>query len=509
MKNGILKLLIVVLAIALCLVSCNQMPPEITKCDVCVDGNGDGVCDNCNGAFECSHKDISPADHLCDSCSEALGSCADGNSDHKCDTCERYLSSCLDVNGDGKCEVCSGAVECECSDRDPLDHKCDYCGVVVSSCENEEGNDHLCDICGKTTDTCANNAGGDHLCDVCGEVTDTCVNNAGNDHLCDVCGEITDTCANNAGSDHLCDVCGEVTDTCVNNAGGDHLCDICSEDLGPCSDGNSDHYCDACGAITSMEIPALTKEPLDLSVIGHYTDKQFIEINGNVPEFEDYQLAKSSYEYYGARDSLGRCTIAVALIGRDIMPTDGRGSISSVSPTGWHSSAIYERCHLIAFSLTGENANWENLITGTYDLNGVMQTYEDLVCDYVKETSNHVLYRVIPVFEGNNLLATGVQVEAYSIEDNGAGICFNIFIYNVETDYEIDYSNGDYELDSDSELNQCTFVINKRNKKFHLPTCSSVTDMSDANKLFSYDTYEVLVGGGYVPCGNCLKNYTP
>jgi DNA-entry nuclease len=253
-----------------------------------------------------------------------------------------------------------------------------------------------------------------------------------------------------------------------------------------------------------LEHPALTRPALSVPA---YSGQLYIELNGDVPYFTANQYTTTSYEYYSARDSFGRCGIAVASIGKDLMPTSSRGSISSVTPSGWHSNSIYERAHLIAFSLTGENANWENLISGTYDLNGVMQTYEEMVVSYIKETNNHVLYRVTPLFEGDNLLATGVNIEAWSVEDSGAGICFNIFIYNVETDYIIDYKTGAAQLDPNSELMKCTFVINKSNKKFHLPTCKSVTDMSDANKIFSYKTFEELIAEGYSKCGNCLKNY--
>ncbi|MBO7304675.1 MAG: DNA/RNA non-specific endonuclease [Clostridia bacterium] len=228
-----------------------------------------------------------------------------------------------------------------------------------------------------------------------------------------------------------------------------------------------------------------------------------------MPFFTSNQYTTVSYEYYGARDALGRCTIAVACVGRDIMPTSDRGSISVVRPTGWHDSAIYERAHLIAHCLTGEDANWENLISGTYDLNGEMVRYENMVADYIKETGNHVLYRVTPIFEGNNLLASGVLMEAYSVEDSGAGICFCIFIHNVEGDYDIDYATGDYELSDDSALKDATYVVNKNKYKIHKSDCSSVTDMSDANKIYYYGTYDEVVadligkGKNYSNCGSC------
>ena len=166
----------------------------------------------------------------------------------------------------------------------------------------------------------------------------------------------------------------------------------------------------------------------------------FVAINGNKPVFTEQQLKTKSYEKYERLDYLGRCTVAIAVVGTDIMPTEDRGSIGSVKPTGWHTvkydivdgKYLYNRCHLIGFQLTGENANERNLITGTRYLNiEGMLPFENMIADYVKETDNHVLYRVTPYFEDKNLLASGVQLEAYSVEDNGDGICFNIFLYNA------------------------------------------------------------------------------
>ncbi len=507
MKRKLL-LLLLVLMLAVSLISCVPTTPP------------DG---------ECAHTDADPKDNICDICGDVLGECIVTPGEHTCYICGKVLSVCVDDNGDGKCDTCSASM-CNCADRDPLDHKCDKCGTVLSVCKDEEPIDHLCDICGiklsecydieapynecdlcgAVISECIDLSPEDHYCDVCGTKLSECYDTEAPYHECDLCGAVISVCNDEDPADHLCDICGKTVSECTDTKEPFHECDVCGSDLGGCIDVSpKDHYCDVCGVLLSYEVPALTKEPLDISSLPAYDENKYIVINGNNPEFTEYQLASGSYEYYGARDSLGRCTVAVALIGTDLMPTEGRGSISSVTPTGWHSSSIYERCHLIAFSLTGENANWDNLITGTYDLNEVMQSFEAMVCDYIKETSNHVLYRVTPYFEGNNLLASGVQMEAYSVEDEGDGICFNIYVYNAEVDYEIDYSNGDAKLSDESELNNCTFVINGRNGKFHLPTCSSVTDMSESNKIYSYDTYEYLVENGYSPCGNCLKNYTP
>ena len=210
-------------------------------------------------------------------------------------------------------------------------------------------------------------------------------------------------------------------------------------------------------------------------------------------------MVTESYEYYSELDSLGRCGLTVACLGKDLMPSGNRGSLSSVSPSGWRGNAIYERSHLIAFSLAGETTNKKNLITGTYDLNGVMQEFEAMVAAYIKNTNNHVMYRVEPIFEGNNLVASGVQMEAYSVEDNGEGICFNVYIYNSQDFCEVDYADGSYLYDP----GDYTFILNKKNKKIHRTTCSSVHDIADENREGTYKTLQELVAEGYSYCGNC------
>lgn len=167
----------------------------------------------------------------------------------------------------------------------------------------------------------------------------------------------------------------------------------------------------------------------DLSNIPDYDGKAYVELNGNVPEFSKSEKTYSeSFEEYGKLDSLGRCTYAVSCIGKDLMPTEKRGSIGSVKPSGWHISKydfvdgkyLYNRCHLIGYQLTAENANERNLITGTRYLNVEgMLPFENDVADYIEITNNHVYYKVTPIFEGNNLVANGVQMQAYSVEDNG------------------------------------------------------------------------------------------
>ena len=182
-----------------------------------------------------------------------------------------------------------------------------------------------------------------------------------------------------------------------------------------------------------------------------FSGEPYIVINNNQPEFEDSELVTKSYEFYSDLDSLGRCGYAMACIGYDLMPTEDRGSIGQVKPSGWQTvkydfvdgKYLYNRCHLIGYQLTGENANKKNLITGTRYLNVEgMLPFENMVADYVKETKNHVLYRVTPIYDGDSLVARGVQMEAISVEDHGEGICFHIYAYNNQPGVTIDYATG-------------------------------------------------------------------
>lgn len=186
-----------------------------------------------------------------------------------------------------------------------------------------------------------------------------------------------------------------------------------------------------------------------------YTGQAYVYINNNNPEFEEQYLTTTSFEEYSNLDYLNRCGKAFANIGIDLMPTEERGNISSIKPSGWNQAKydiisgkyLYNRCHLIGFQLTGESANAKNLITCTRQANtGAMLEFENKVAKYIKNTKNHVLYRVTPVFKGENKLASGIQIEAYSVEDNGNGISFNIYIYNVQDGIEINYLNGESKL---------------------------------------------------------------
>lgn len=197
------------------------------------------------------------------------------------------------------------------------------------------------------------------------------------------------------------------------------------------------------------------------SVSSNYSGSAYTEVNNNIPDFTQEELnITNSYEYYSDLDSLGRCQAAEVCIGKDLMPTEKRGAIGMVKPTGWHTvkydnvdgKYLYNRCHLIGYQLTGENANKKNLITGTRYLNTIgMLPFENEVADYVKSSGNHVMYRVTPDFDGSNLLANGVYMEAESIEDNGAGIKFNIYCYNVQPGIGIDYATGDSWSESSSD----------------------------------------------------------
>ncbi len=262
---------------------------------------------------------------------------------------------------------------------------------------------------------------------------------------------------------------------------------------------------------------------VSLEDIPAYDGFPYVELNGNQPEFTEEDLSQGSFEQYSPLDSLGRCGTAFACIGEDLMPTQDRESISEVRPTGWKTAEydfvdggyLYNRCHLIGFQLTGENANEENLITGTRYLNVEgMLPFENMTADYIKETGNHVLYRVTPVFQGDELVARGVEIEALSVEDDGEGICFHVYVYNVQPGVEIDYATGDSwesgeSTSSASQESQAVdgeeehYILNTNSHKFHLPSCSSVDSMSEKNKEDYYGTREELIDQGYEPCGSC------
>lgn len=280
-----------------------------------------------------------------------------------------------------------------------------------------------------------------------------------------------------------------------------------------------------------------------------YSGSADVAVNANAPFFTAQEIAYAEsnlgYESYGQHDAIGRCTAAIACVGPDTMPAKGekRGSIGMVKPTGWHTITyegvdgryLYNRCHLIAWCLGAENANEDNLITGTRYMNteGMLPT-EERVANYIDRTGNHVLYRATPVFEGDNLVASGVLLEARSVEDSGAGINLCRWCYNVQPGISINYATGDSWLasgDANSDANATgsaaastqrgasdagqqtegsqqsanaqTYILNTSTKKFHEPGCSAAARMSDRNKSEVSATRADLIAQGYTPCGIC------
>lgn len=297
-------------------------------------------------------------------------------------------------------------------------------------------------------------------------------------------------------------------------------------------------HTDTASAFNAADVPAYSGEP-------------YTAVNNNEPYFTSDNLTTEAFENYSELDALGRCGVAYANVCLETMPTEKRGSISEVKPTGWHSvkydnvdgKSLYNRCHLIGYQLTAENANQQNLITGTRYLNvDGMLPFENMVADYVKETDNHVLYRVTPIFTGDNLVADGVLMEGYSVEDEGDGICFCVYAYNVQPGITIDYATGDSWLSSEkgnsdsssggnSTVSQSAadksgtqqaavqtesvketsapvstgteYILNTNTKKFHYPSCSSVKQMKASNKKEYTGSRDDLIAQGYDPCKKC------
>lgn len=254
---------------------------------------------------------------------------------------------------------------------------------------------------------------------------------------------------------------------------------------------------------------------LNLADLPQYSGEPYVVINNNEPVFSEDELTVESYESYSELDEFGRCGVAIASVGPDLMPTEKRGSISSVKPTGWHSvtydcvdgGSLYNRCHLLGYQLTGENANKENLITGTRYMNVEgMLPFEDMVADYVKETGEHVAYRVTPIFEGDNLVASGVQMEAYSVEDEGESVCYNVYVYNVQPGVTIDYATGDNWLTEDAaettgedaaETVSEEIRGNKKSKVYHCPGQAAYEEMADSKNLVIFSSEEEAIKAGY------------
>ncbi|MDO4500512.1 MAG: DNA/RNA non-specific endonuclease [Erysipelotrichaceae bacterium] len=268
--------------------------------------------------------------------------------------------------------------------------------------------------------------------------------------------------------------------------------------------------------------PSLQEHPkaperdwLNKFAMPEYAGEAYVVINNNEPFFDTKTLKADPYEIYYDLDELGRCTLADAVAGLETMPTEKREKMSEVKPTGWHNNKydqslvdgqlLYNRCHLIAFGLCGESANPYNLVTGTRYFNTVgINDFENMVMDYIKETGNHVRYRVTPVFSGNNLVCDGQLTEAYSIEDNGEGICFCIWSFNVQPGIVIDYKTGDNWLD-ESYSKDYDYVINISKKKVHAKDCEGVSKMSEGNKQYYSGNLEDLLSKGYVLDNACLN----
>lgn len=275
---------------------------------------------------------------------------------------------------------------------------------------------------------------------------------------------------------------------------------------------------------SSENVKNNSKENISFSLeeIPEFNGSPYILINNNMPEFDKEDYTTEAFENYSELDKLGRCGSAFANVCKEIMPTEERGAIGMIKPSGWQTvkydfvdgKYLYNRCHLIGYQLSGENDNEKNLITGTRFLNVEgMLPFENMVDNYVDSTGNHVLFRVTPIYEGNNLVASGIQMEAWSVEDEGKGICFNIFVYNSQPGIVINYSNGESKIDENynDDINKLkeenssnkSYVINTNTGKFHNAECDSVKKISDGNKLTYYGNRDEVVLQGFEPCGNC------
>ena len=276
----------------------------------------------------------------------------------------------------------------------------------------------------------------------------------------------------------------------------------------------------SCSAYTEVKENAQaastsTTALLSADEVPEYDTEPYVEINGNKPNFDTSKYSEA-FESYGELDELGRCTTCFANISKELMPTQERGAIGSIKPTGWHTvkydcvdgKYLYNRCHLIGYQLTAENANEKNLITGTRYMNVEgMLPFEERVAEYVKASGNHVLYRVTPIFKGDELVARGVQIEAQSLEDNGIGVCFNVYCYNVQPEIEIDYATGDSSYIGTKEANDSgekqTYIVNTSTRKFHKEGCENAQSIKPDNKKVYTGYRESLIKNGYSPCSKC------
>lgn len=262
----------------------------------------------------------------------------------------------------------------------------------------------------------------------------------------------------------------------------------------------------------SIQSVGKAEKSISINSIPEYSGNPYVVIENNQPSFDKEDLKETSFETYSDLDESGRCGEAYADIGTDLMPTKERGKIGEIKPSGWQSvkydnvdgKYLYNRCHLIGYQLTAENANEKNLITGTRYLNiEGMLPFENMTADYIKETGNHVLYRVTPIFEGENLVAGGVQMEGYSVEDNGEGICFNVYAYNVQPGITIDYLNGgsrlsDAEKSTESTEQALTEIRGNSNSMiYHCQGQNAYEDMEDSKYLVIFYSEQEAVDTGY------------
>lgn len=273
-----------------------------------------------------------------------------------------------------------------------------------------------------------------------------------------------------------------------------------------------------CSPDSSSETPSQTSDQevsYNLESIPKYTSEPYVMINENVPFFTESDFTEEAFETYSNLDELGRCGAAFANVGKETMPTEERGQIGMIKPSGWQTvkydcvdgKYLYNRCHLIGYQLSAENANEKNLITGTRYLNvSGMLPFENKVADYIKETGNHVLYRVTPIYQDKNLVASGVLMEAQSVEDDTVKFC--VYCYNVQPDVQIDYATGKSSLVGSQEVSEApdqnaTYILNENSKKIHTPDCPSVQDTKPKNRKEYHGSLQELLDDGYTGCKNC------
>lgn len=274
-----------------------------------------------------------------------------------------------------------------------------------------------------------------------------------------------------------------------------------------------------CSPDSSSESPSQTSDweaSYNLESIPEYTGDPYVVINENVPFFTESDFTEEAFETYSDLDELGRCGAAFANVGKETMPTEERGQIGMIKPSGWQTvkydcvdgKYLYNRCHLIGYQLSAENANEKNLITGTRYLNvSGMLPFENMVADYIKNTGNHVLYRITPIYQGKNLVASGVLMEAQSVEDDTIRFC--VYCYNVQPGIQIDYATGKSSLAAGSEEaskapdQEATYILNENSKKIHTPNCPSVQDTKPKNRKEYHGSLQELLDDGYTGCKNC------